>query len=153
MAPLAYGFLILMAGAAVLGVVVGAIGGVAVWRLRMNLLLGGLLTVCAYVLYVLVDSGVVWVRAKVAWGGPPMLFAFLVATILARSLGARTRLRPVWTILATLVGTLLLGFLYLRLFALSLTIPPLIGLVVDLLLVLAVVLTRRRYARPVRTSA
>ena len=44
---IAVGFLVLIGAAAVLGVLVGAIGGAVAWRLRMNLAVGVALTACA----------------------------------------------------------------------------------------------------------
>ena len=41
MEPIAVGFLILIGTAALIGVVVGVIGGAVVWRARSNLVLGG----------------------------------------------------------------------------------------------------------------
>jgi hypothetical protein len=44
MEPIAVGFMVLVGTAALLGVVVGAIGGAVVWRVGISFPLGGLVT-------------------------------------------------------------------------------------------------------------
>jgi hypothetical protein len=56
MAPIAAGFQVLVTTAAMMAVIVGAIGGAVVWRMRINLLLGGFLTVCVYFLLEVAES-------------------------------------------------------------------------------------------------
>jgi hypothetical protein len=65
MEPIAVGFMILVRGAAFIGVVVGAIGGAVVWRLRYSLVVGGILTACAYLLVLIVEhhQDFIWLRA------------------------------------------------------------------------------------------
>jgi hypothetical protein len=48
MEPIAVGFMVLVGTAALLGVVVGAIGGAVAWRVGVSLPLGGLLTAGAF---------------------------------------------------------------------------------------------------------
>ena len=97
MEPFAVGFMILVAGAAFLGVVVGAIGGAVVWRLRGGLVLGIALTACAYLLALILEhhEDFIFLRAKLAWGIPSMSVSFLIGSVSARWLEARTRLRPI----------------------------------------------------------
>ena len=141
----AVGFMVMIAAAAVLGVLVGAIGGAVAWRLRMNLVLGGLLTACAFLLVLVVEQhgDVVWLRAKLAWGIPALTVAFLVGSVFARWLDARTRLRPAWTTLAAFGFSLCMGFFYLLLFRLSPRAPLLGALIADVALILLLLLRRR----------
>jgi hypothetical protein len=145
MEPIAAGFMVSIAAAAVLGIVVGAIGGAVVRRLRMNFVLGVFLTACAYLLALIEenDGRVLWLKAELVWGTPSMMLAFLISLIAARWLEARTKLRPIWTTLAAFGVALTLGFLYLLTFRLSLTAPPVIGLVADAGLLLLLVLSRK----------
>src|SRR5262245_65399719 len=98
MAPVGYGFLILIFTAALTGVVVGAIAGAVVWRLRCNLALGGLVTACLFPLVLIAEAygNVYWLRAKIIWGAPSAALTFLVCSIAARWLEARTALRAMW---------------------------------------------------------
>jgi len=151
MAPIAYGFLILIGAAATLGAFVGAIGGAVVWRLRMNVLLGGLLTACALILAFIADhpEDQTWLRAKLIWGVPSMTVTFLVCTVAARWLEVRTALRPIWTALAAFGVALSLGVLYLLLFRYSPKAPLVVAPGAVLCLILILLLMRgRRLARP-----
>src|SRR5262245_55735217 len=140
MAPIAYGFLVLIGAAASLGAFAGAIGGAAAWRLRMNLLLGAFLTACALTLTFIADypEDQTWLRAKIIWGVPPMTVTFLGGTVAARWLEMRTALRPIWTTLAAFGIALVLGFFHLLLFRYGPKAPMLAapGVVIGLLLIL-----------------
>jgi hypothetical protein len=130
MEPIAVGFMILIGTAALIGVVVGAIGGAVTWRVGGNLALGGLLTACALV-GVLIAEGegsMTWLRAKLTWGAPSMALTFLLAWLSARWLQARTTLGPNWTALAAFGIALSLGLLSLKLFGISPRTPLLAGL-------------------------
>jgi len=139
MAPVAYGFLILIAGAAVAGVAVGALGGTIGWWLKIHILLGALGTVCLFFLVLALDQGSLqWLNAKVTWGAPPMALTFLLSTAVARWLEMSTRLRPVWTALAAFITALIAGALCLKLFPFSIWAPVVaaLGASVGLILVL-----------------
>ena len=144
MAPIAAGFVVLIVTAALMGVVVGAIGGAVVWRFRGNLVLGAVVTWCALVLLLVADyhADFHWLRAKLFWGTPPLTLTFLVASASARELEARTALRRAWIGLAAFGIALSLGFLYLRLFRLDLWMPLPLALGGDVALIL--LLTRAR---------
>ena len=153
MAPIAFGFMILIGAAAVLGVVVGAIGGAVVWRVRLNLVLGGLLTAGVFLLVLVADhpGDFLWLRAKLTWGIPPLSLAFLIASISARWLEARTALRPTWITLAACGISLGLGCLYLLLFRIDLEAPLRVALVADVGLIVVLIWNahgRRRWRSP-----
>src|SRR5437016_5819091 len=141
MAPIAFGFMILIGAAAHMGVVVGAIGGAVVWRMRMNLVLGGLLTAGVYLLVLVADhpGDFLWLRAKLTWGIPPLSLAFLRASVSARWLKARARLDTIWTSLAACGVGLGLGFLFLLLFRTDLEAPLAVALVADVGLVVVLI--------------
>jgi len=143
MAPIAAGFVVLILTAALMGVVVGAIGGAVAWRFRANLVLGAVATWCAFLLLLVADSyDLHWLRAKLTWGTPPLTLTFLMASALARELEARTALRRAWIGLAAFGIALSLGLLYLRLFRLDLWTPLPLALGADVALIL--LLTRAR---------
>jgi hypothetical protein len=138
MEPIAVGFMILIGAAAFMGVIVGAVGGAVVWRVRSNLALGGLLTACAYVLVLVArhHGDLLWLRAELAWGGPSMALTFLIGSLSARWVAAHTALRPAWTTLAAFGVALSLGVLYLLLFRVNLELPRLAALWADVVLIL-----------------
>ena len=148
MAPIAAGFMVMVGAAVVMGLLVGAIGGALAWRVGWNLLLGGLLTTIAFVLVLIAGhpGDQTWLRAELAWGAAPMGMSFLIATIAARGLAARTRLRPLWTSLAAFGLTVAVAFLYLLLsrflFQSSLWAPILAAMWADVLLVCALLGSR-----------
>jgi hypothetical protein len=151
MAPVGYGFLLLIFTAALVGVVVGAIAGAVVWRLRCNLALGGLVTACLLPLALVVEAygSVYWLRAKLIWGAPPAALTFLICSIAARWLGARTALRPLWIAVAACGLALGVGLLYLAWFKYLLLsshggwnpLGP--ALAADIVLLVVLLLTRR----------
>jgi hypothetical protein len=151
MAPVGYGFLVLISTAALVGVVVGAIAGAVVWRFRCNLALGGLVTACLLPLVLVAEAygSVYWLRAKVIWGAPSTALTFLICSISARWLEAHTTLRPRWIALAACGVALSLGFLYLLWFKYLLLSshgpwgPLRPALAADIFLLLVLLLTRQ----------
>lgn len=121
MEPIAVGFMVLIAAATVTGVVVGAIGGAIVWRVKINLALGAVLTACAFLLVLVADyhKDFYWLSSKLRWGAPSLALAYLLSLISARWLHAHTRLHRNWISVAAFGISTALGLLYLRLFGLS----------------------------------
>jgi hypothetical protein len=127
MAPIAAGFMVLVAAAAFLGVMVGAIGGAVAWRVRINLALGLCLTAAA-LLVVLVATQYgeySWLRAKLAWGAPPLILSYLMVAGSADWLESRTKLPATWTAFVAFCIGLVLGLVYLRLLGISRQAPRL----------------------------
>ena len=155
MAPVGYGFLILIFTAALTGVVVGAIAGAVVWRGRCNLALGGLVTACLFPLVLIAEAygNVYWLRAKIIWGAPSAALTFLVCSISARWLEARTALRPMWISLTAGSLALGVGLLYLAWFKYLLLSshgsrgPLLPTLTTDIVLLVVLLLLTRRPVR------
>jgi hypothetical protein len=145
MEPFAVGFMVLIAGASVIGVVVGAIGGAVLWRLRIGVVPGAVLTAGAYLLVLVLEhhEDFIFLRAKLTWGAPSMSLAFLICSVSARWLEARTKLRPTWIALAALGFSLAMGFLYLLLFRLSMRAPLVAALAGDICLILLLMRSRR----------
>ena len=149
MEPVAAGFLILIGAAGVLGVLTGAIGGALAWRLRLHLLLGALLTALAFVLFLFIDHGgrLAWIRAELAFGLPPMVFAFLTASIASRWLALRSSLRPTWTAVAAFGIAMVTGALCLLLFRIGPAALLTGAISADVLLLLVLLLMTRRLRR------
>ena len=151
MAPIGYGFLVLIFTAALVGVVMGAIAGAVVWRSRCNLALGGLVTACVLPLALVAEAygSVSWLRAKLIWGAPSATLTFLMCSIAARWLEARTAFRPLWIALAAGGLALGAGLLYLAWLEHRLLSSPgawgALGpaLAADIVLLVVLVLTRR----------
>ena len=151
MAPVGYGFLVLIFTAILVGAVVGAIAGAVVWRLRCNLVLGGLVTACLLPLALVAEAygNISWLRVKVTWGAPSMALTFLICSISARWLEAHTALRPLWIAGAACGLALSAGFLYLSWFKYLLLSshgpwgPLLPALAADIFLLFVLLLTRR----------
>lgn len=112
----------MVASAAVLAVMVGAVAGVLAWAMKLNILLGGVCAAAAY-LAALALLGSHSLTAAATVGGPPLLVTAVTAGVTARYLEARGRLwRPAVAMLA-LVVALAVGFLFLRLLAHALGFP------------------------------
>jgi hypothetical protein len=144
MEPIAYGFMVMMGAAAFLGVLVGAIGGAVIWRLRINVALGAVLTAGALLLVLIAShhGKLLWLRAELTWGAPSMALAFLICSVSARWIAARTSLHPNWSVLAALGVTFSTGFLYLMMFRLHFRAPLLAALIADVFLILLLIRSR-----------
>ena len=143
MGPVSAAGFVLFITPVVIGVIVGAVGGVVVWKVRGGLALGGFLTACVYFLVAAFQWDFRWPVVEVIWGAPSMTLTFLICSVSARCLGARTTLRPIPTTLAAFGCSLSIGFLYLLLFRLSLWVPLLVALGADVYLVLLLMRSRR----------
>ena len=146
MEPIAYGFMITVAGAAVMGVAVGALGGACVWRARMHIVMGALLTAAVYVLLLIADhhGRTFWLNAELTWGAPMLAMAYLIASLAARLVAARTRLRMTWTALVALSVALVAGLSYMLLFRIDMRAPIRWAWVIDAGLVVLLSLNRER---------
>jgi len=85
MEPLAVATISSIAGAAVLAALIGAVSGAVVWRVRHGLVLGGFLSIGAYLLVLVIDGGFS-LRGAAVFGGPPLVLTFLVSYLAARHL-------------------------------------------------------------------
>jgi hypothetical protein len=144
--PLAVGFILSIGTAALIGIFVGALGGAVVWRLRMNLLWGGLLTAIAFVVCLILENGgrTLFMKAEFMWGTPALILAFLLISLLAPWLASRIKLRPTWTGLIALLLVLVFGFMYLFLFRLNLAAPLWVALGADVCLLFLLIRNRVR---------
>ena len=150
MEPIAVGFMVMIGASVVMGILVGAVGGAVVWRTRCNLALGGLLTLFAFALLLVEDHHwkLTWLTPLLSYGAPALVLTFLVGTISAHWLEARTALRPTWTALAALGISLGAGLLFLWVSSLEALIS--LALVIDGCLILLLILSRWLVRRPDR---
>jgi hypothetical protein len=113
---------VMVATAAVLAVIVGALTGVLAWAMKVNLLWGGACAVAAYLATLTLLGSYSFTAATVV-GGPPLILTVVTSGVTARFLDARAKLwRPVTALLA-LVCALLVGFLFLLLLRHALGFP------------------------------
>ena len=143
MAPVAAAVFATGAAAAFLGVVVGAVAGIVVWRLRWGFLAGVLAVVGIYVLLAIALLGVFWLRLALFFGIPPLHQASLLSWTIARQLETRTRLRPLWTVLLALSCSLAIGMLCLVTGRLNLYAPMWLALGIVACLMLFAVWQRK----------
>jgi uncharacterized PurR-regulated membrane protein YhhQ (DUF165 family) len=143
--PIAAGFMRTIAGAAVLAVLVGALGGACVWWARIHIALGALLTACAYVLLLIADhhGRFFWLNAELTWGAPILALTFLVVSLAARWLGAHARWRPTLVVLVSFGVTLVVGLSYQFLFRLDMQAPLRWAWMIDAVLVLLLLRYRK----------
>jgi len=152
MAPIAAGYMVLIVAAAGWGIIIGAISGAIVWRLRINALLGGLITAVAFVLFLMAEhpGDTTWLPSKLLLGMPSLLFGFLVSSLSAQWLGTHVHVRPLWTALASFGLTLVVGFSFLMLFRVGPMVLLRAELIADLCLTFLLLMQRgalRRYTR------
>lgn len=135
-----------IAGAAVLAVFVGALGGAIVWRARLHIALGALLTACAYVLLLIVDhhGRLFWLTAELNWGAPMLALTFLVGSLAGRWIGAHARWRSTLVALASFGVALVVGLSYMFLFRIDIQAPLRWAWVIDAGLVLLLLRSRKR---------
>ena len=144
MEPIAYGFMVTVAGASVMGVAVGALGAACAWRARIHVVLGAILTGVAYVLLLIADhhGRLFWLSAELVWGAPLLTMAYLVGSLAGRWTAARTRWGPTWTALVSFVVALAAGLSYMLLFRLDMRAPLGWAWVIDAVLVVLLILIR-----------
>lgn len=111
MAPIAYGFLALVAGVIVVAVVVGAAGGAINGRLRGVAPVGALATAGVYVLVVIGSESVSAWKITV-FGLLPLVLTFSAGSYATRLFEAHLGLRSAFAALAGLGSALLVGLLY-----------------------------------------
>jgi hypothetical protein len=75
-----------------------------------------------------------------------MVLSFLICSVSASWLEARTTLRPTWIALAALGISLALGLPYLLLFRVSMGAPLVAALAADVCLIILLILTKARSA-------
>ena len=117
--------------------------------------MGGLVTACLFPLVLIAEAygNVYWLRAKIIWGAPSAALTFLVCSISARWLEARTALRPMWISLTAGSLALGVGLLYLAWFKYLLLSshgsrgPLLPTLTTDIVLLVVLLLLTRRPVR------
>lgn len=147
MAPVAAAVEVTAVSAALLGVLVGAAGGIVVWRLRSGLLVGGLAVAGVYVLFVIATLGYFWLRLAVFFGVLPLIQALLLSWLIARQLEARAKLRPLWNALAALSCTLVVGWLCLLSSRLDLLGPTWLAVGVIACLIFVSIARRKLFSR------
>ena len=137
MEVIANGFMIMATITAMAAVIMGAIGGSIVWRVKSGLALGSLSTMGLYLLPAVAFLGFPWVAVVVFFGIPPLMLTFLTSFLAGHHLDARANLPPIWATLAALGSALTAGALYLLLFRFSMqaSIWVTLGAVVCLILI------------------
>jgi len=154
MAPIAAGYMFLLAATAGWGIIIGAISGAIIWRLRINVILGSVITVITFVLFLLAEhrSDTTWLPSTLLLGMPSLLFAFLLASLSAQWSGTHFHFRPLWTALASFGFTLVVGFLFLMLFRIGPMVLLRAELIADVFLALLLLMQRERFPRYARFS-
>src|SRR5262245_25790554 len=125
---------VMVASAAVLAVMLGALAGAIAWALgRWLLWLALLAAVTYFAITVFVESARFWPAAVI--GMPPLVLTLLTSWLTAHYLAARWRWRRMPAALVGLGCSLLLGFLWGFLFRLGLWVPVWVALAADACLI------------------
>jgi hypothetical protein len=134
MEPLAIAGYVMIAGAAVLAVILGALAGALAWGTRVSVLWAGALAAGAYfTVTVLLESARLAPAAII--GMPPLILTLLTSWLAAHYLEVRARLRRVWATLVALACALLIGLLWGSLFRLGFWVPISVALAADVCLI------------------
>jgi hypothetical protein len=147
MEVVATGFVNLVVTTALVALIMGAIGGVLVWRIRSGLALGGLAAVGvylgAYLLVAAVFLGFPSLALAVLYGIPSLALTFLISFLTVRHLEARANLHPIWATLSAFASALIAGFLWILLFRFSYWAPVWVALGTDVYLILFAIRNRK----------
>jgi hypothetical protein len=146
MEPLAVAAYTMIAGASVLAVFLGALGGAIAWVFKLRLLWGGLMAAAGYFTETVV-RGLFAFHAAAFIGLPPLILTLLVSWLAARTLEGRTKLRRIWVALLALVIAILIGFLCLLAGRIHILAPAYVTLAADALLVIALLYQTRKTFR------
>ena len=147
MEPLALAGYLAIASAALLAVLLGAIGGALAWAVKSwvkgSLLWCGLMAAAGYlVAKTVLGSGRLWPAISI--GIPFLMLSLLTSWLSARHLETRARWRRPWAALAALGIGLLLGYLWGFQFRLGLWVPIRTALVADAGLILWLIVSHLR---------
>jgi hypothetical protein len=142
MAPLAAAAYVSIAALAVEALMVGAFCGAIVGALRLRLLWAGPLAAGGYLAAITV-LGSRSLPAGAVFGMPLMILTLLTSWLTAHHFQSRVRLRRTWATLVALGSALLLGFLCLLLFRVSVWAPVYAALAADVSLILLTLFTHR----------
>ena len=129
-----------------MGVALGALGGACVWRARIHILVGALLTAAIYVLLLIADhhGRTFWLSAELTWGTPMLAMGYLVSSLAAGWVAARTRLGRTWSALVSLCVALVVGLSYMLLFRIDMRAPIAWAWAIDTVLVVLLILSRAK---------
>src|SRR5262245_15419461 len=111
MAPVAYGYMILLAAAAVTGIFVGTLGGAVAWNLRANWAIGLAVAFVACVLILLAEGARTFLPGQLMFAGAPLLLTYLCSFAVARILVENRGLDRVRTTIIALGVALTVGVL------------------------------------------
>jgi len=142
MEPLAIAAYLLLANAALCGVMGGAIGGAIAWAMGRNPFWSGLLFAAAYLLAVFLFESYS-LKAAVVFGLPAFVMTFIVSWLSAWWLHAKAGWRPIWALLAAAGCAAIGGFLWGFLFRLDIWAPVVFAVAADVVLVLLLLLRNR----------
>lgn len=148
MEPLALAGYLLLANAALSGVIAGSIGGAIAWAVRRNAFWAGALVAAAYLVFVFLFESYS-LKAAVVFGLPPLVMTFIVAWLIAWWLHARAGWRSISSALVGGGCAIAGGFLWGFLFRLDIWAPVIFALAADALLIVGLLLLRLR--KPDRT--
>jgi len=121
MEAVANGVVILVTIVAMIAIIVGALGGTIVWRIKRGRALGIFSVMGAYFLVAAIFLGFSWLTAGMAviLGLPSLILTFLISFLTAHYLETRANQHPIWFTLVTLGSALIAGFLFLLLLRFS----------------------------------
>ena len=101
------------ATAAMAALILGAMTGAVVWRLKSSLFLGGLLSLAIFVLAATVFLGFRSLTVAVIYGIPALIMTFLISHLAANAWNVRLNMRALWATLAGIGTALVAALLYL----------------------------------------
>ena len=142
MEPLAIAGYLLVANAALSGVLAGSIGGAIAWALQRSFAWTALGAIVAYLaaVFFFADFSL---KAAAVFGLPAMVMTFVAAWLLAWLLETRIRLQRIWTLPLAICGSLAAGLVWGLLFTLDIWAPTAFAVPADLLLIVLLYMVMR----------
>jgi len=134
MEPLAAAGYLLIASAALDGIMVGALGGAIAWAVKGRRRWIGLLVAGIYVTIVLRAS--YSLKTGAVFGIPLLVLTFLISWLTASYLQARTRLKSIWSTPLAICCASIAGVAWAFLFRLGMWAPGTFAAVADVFLIL-----------------
>src|SRR5262245_20689280 len=132
------------AGAAIVGILFGTVGGIVIWKLRAGLILGTVIVVAAYLVADYADTGLVSMGLTATFGLPPLVLALLVCWLTARWLETHARWHSAFIALAAIACTLVVGYGYMLLHSFPTLMSVWAALGTDVVLAVLCVRDRKR---------
>lgn len=147
MEVIANGFIALATATATASIMMGAVSGTIVWKVKKGLVSGGLSTIGLYLIAAIAFLGFPWVAVIMPFGVPLLIMTFLISFLIGNHLETCGKLSPILATLTALCSALAVGALHLMLFIFSMQASIWVSLGAATYLIIFAIRNRNQYTQ------